>query len=150
MTDELIFPMGKFEARIPIDRMYSENHLWLRPGESGYRVGLTAYSVRMLQDVYFLSWDLESDTNVRKKQEIGEIESSKAVSNLYAPYDGRIVRFNDAVLDDPSFINSDGYGSGWLYDFETQATPLSAGEYVELLESVWEQTQRTIKGQLND
>ncbi|HSG73207.1 MAG TPA: glycine cleavage system protein H, partial [Planctomycetaceae bacterium] len=114
------------------------------------RVGFTAYSVRMLQDVYFLSWDLEPNTTVRKKQEIGEIESSKAVSNLFAPYDGTIVRFNEALLEDPSFINTDGYGSGWLYEFETEAALLSAQEYVDLLDSVWEQTQRTIKGQLND
>lgn len=150
MTDELVFPMGKYEARIPTDRMYSENHLWMQPSGGRYRVGFTAYSVRMLQDVYFLSWDLEPNTTVRKKQEIGEIESSKAVSNLFAPYDGAIVRFNEALLEDPSFINTDGYGSGWLYEFETGATPLSAQEYVDLLDSVWEQTQRTIKGQLND
>lgn len=150
MTDELVFPMGKYEARIPTDRMYSENHLWMQSDGGRYRVGFTAYSVRMLQDVYFLSWDLEPNTTVRKKQEIGEIESSKAVSNLFAPYDGAIVRFNEALLEDPSFINTDGYGSGWLYEFETEAALLSAQEYVDLLDSVWEQTQRTIKGQLND
>jgi glycine cleavage system H protein len=150
MADELIFAMGKYEARIPTDRMYSENHLWMQSSGTGYRVGFTAYSVRMLQDVYFLSWDLEPNTTVRKKQEIGEIESSKAVSNLFAPYDGAIVRFNEGLLNDPSFINTDGYGSGWLYEFETQATLLTAQEYVDLLDSVWEQTQRTIKGQLND
>lgn len=146
----LTFAMGKYEARIPTDRMYSENHLWLQGDGERFRVGFTAYSVRLLQDVYFLSWDVEAGTTVRKKQEIGEIESSKALSDLFAPYDGKITQFNPLLLDDPSFINSDGYDKGWLYEFETNADLLTAEQYVELLDSVWEKTQRVIKGQINE
>lgn len=150
MSDDLIFMMGKYEARIPTDRLYSENHLWLKPDGAKYKVGFTSYSVRLLQDVYFLNWTIEPGTPVHKKQEIGEIESSKALSDLFVPYDGRIVQFNPLLLDDPSHINSDGYHKGWLYEFETEATLLSPSEYVARLESVWEVTQRTIKGQLNE
>jgi len=150
MSSELSFAMGQYEARIPTDRFYSENHLWLKPAGDGYRVGFTAYSVRLLQDVYFLSWDIEADTAVRKKQEIGEIESSKALSDLFAPYDGHIKSFNNLLMDDPSHINSDGYEKGWLYEFRTDAELLSPEQYVELLDSVWEKTQRTIKGQINE
>lgn len=141
--------MGRFEARIPSDRLYSENHLWLAPAEGGFRVGFTAYSVRLLQDVYFLDWQIDARTAVQKKQEIGQIESSKAVSSLYAPADGTVLDFNEELLNDPSAINTDGYGSGWLYCFATKAGLLSADEYVALLESVWDDTQRMIKGQLN-
>lgn len=150
MADDLIFMMGKFAARIPADRRYAENHLWLQETEGVLRVGFTAYSVRLLQDVYFLSWSIDPDTPVRQKQEIGEIESSKAVSSLYAPSAGRVLRFNEALLNDPTPINTDNYGEGWLYEFQTDSPLLSPDQYVAILEAGWEQTQRTIKGQMNE
>lgn len=150
MPETLVFMMGKYEAHIPTDREYSENHLWVQSVSGGHRVGFTAYSVRLLQDVYFLDWAVDPRTTVRPKQEIGQIESSKAVSSLFAPSAGTILDFNPQLLNDPSAINTDGYGSGWLYHFETDATFLTAQEYIELLGKKWEETQRVIKGQLND
>jgi glycine cleavage system H protein len=150
MPDHLVFMMGEYEARIPTDRMYCENHLWALEGPGGFRIGFTAYSVRLLQDVYFLDWDIEPRTPVKKKQEIGQIESSKAVSSLYPPAEGRILDFNELLLEDPSAINTDSYGQGWLYHFETECRFLSPEEYVELLGSKWEETQRVIKGQVNE
>src|SRR6478609_3349478 len=107
MPDDLVFMMGQYAARIPADRLYAENHVWLQPHSGNYRVGFTTYSVRLLQDVYFLSWSIDPDTSVRRKQEIGEIESSKAISTLYVPSDGRVVQFNETLLADPSAINTD-------------------------------------------
>lgn len=151
MTEPLHFMMGRYKAVIPADRSYSPRHLWLQPAADRiYRVGLTAWSVRLLQDVYFLEWSVDEGAAVREKQEIGEIESSKALSSLYPPYAGRILKFNELILKDPSAINADGYGAGWLYEFETETVPLTATEYIEVLEAGWEKTQRTIKGQLND
>ncbi|MEZ6048432.1 MAG: glycine cleavage system protein H [Planctomycetaceae bacterium] len=87
--DPLVFMMGNYEAVIPQDRSYSSNHLWLQEQDSGlYRVGFTSYSVRLLQDVYFLEWRVDAPTHLREKQVIGEIESSKALSTLYAPLRG--------------------------------------------------------------
>lgn len=149
MSSDLIFMMGKYEARIPTDRHYSENHLWLQPDGDGFRVGFTAYSVRLLQDVYFLEWSIDPQSDVRNRQEIGEIESSKALSTLYAPYEGRVLEFNEAILDDPSSINTSAYDRGWLYRFQTTAQPLTPEQYLQILEDGWEQTQRTLKGQLN-
>ena len=149
MSDELTFAMGKYEARIPTDRLYAENHHWLQEAPGGFRVGLSAFSVRLLQDVYFLEWTIDPQTAVRRKQEIGEIESSKAVSALYAPADGTVLEFNELLLDDPTPINTDSYGMGWLYGFETDAKLLTPKQYVELLESQWDETQRMIKGQIN-
>jgi glycine cleavage system H protein len=150
MSDSLMFMMGKYEARFPTDRLYAENHLWLQEAAGGFRVGFTAYSVRLLQDVYFLEWSVDPRTRVRKRQTIGQIESSKAVSDLYAPADGEIVGFNETLLNDPSAINTDAYGKGWLYHFDTQAKFLTPEEYVAFLDTKWEETQRMIKGQLND
>jgi glycine cleavage system H protein len=150
MPDDLVFMMGQYAARIPCDRRYAANHLWLQPAERGFRVGFTAYSVRLLQDVYFLEWSIDPETHVRPKQQIGEIESSKALSTLYAPGEGRILEFNETLLEDPSAINTDGYGRGWLYAMETSAETLDAAAYVELLGEKWEETQRVIKGQMNE
>ena len=152
MPDPLVFMMGKYEARVPTDRSYSENHLWLQPvdGKSGvYRVGLTAYSVRLLQDVYFLDWSIDPETAVAKKQAIGEIESSKALSSLYAPAAGTVLSFNDRILADPSAINADGYGDGWLYEFATEASLLDPEDYLRHLEAGWEKDQQYLKGQVN-
>ena len=148
MSQDRAFMMGLFEARIPGDRLYTENHLWMQADERGYRVGFTSYSVRLLQDVYFLDWTVDQNTQVGGKQEIGEIESSKALSTLYSPADGKILEFNELLLDDPSTINTDNYGKGWLYRLETEATLLTADQYLELLEGVWDETQRLLKGQL--
>ena len=149
MTEDLVFMMGKFEARIPCDRQYAENHLWLQRSAVGFRVGFTSYSVRLLQDVYFLEWSIEPGTTVNKKQEIGEIESSKALSTLYAPFDGRIAGFNENLLDDPSAINTDNYGKGWLFEFELTADLVEPAEYLKILEGGWDETQRILKGQLH-
>lgn len=141
--------MGKFEARLPGDLRYSDNHLWLQDQGHACRVGFTAYSVRLLQDVYFLDWTVDPGTPVVRRQSIGEIESSKALSTLYAPCEGRILAFNEQLLNDPTAINTDNYGEGWLFELETAATLLSPAEYLELLERTWEDTQRIIKGQMN-
>lgn len=151
--------MGQYKAVIPTDRMYSKRHMWLQAcsdevnaatdGGNVYRVGFSAYSVRLLQDVYFLDWSIDEQTPVEDRREIGEIESSKAVSSMFAPCPGRVLKFNQGILDDPSAINVNNYGDGWLYTFETNETLLSPEEYIKVLEDGWEDTQRTIKGQMN-
>ncbi len=150
MTDPLVFMMGKFEARIPVDRRYFESHVWVMPAGELLRIGFTSYAVRLLQDVYFLDWQIDPETDVRRKQTIGEVESSKAVSTLYAPADGRVVRFNEALLNDPSLINADNYERGWLYEFATSEPLLSPEDYLKVLEAGWEQTQRLLKNQFNE
>ena len=66
------------------------------------------------------------------------------------PSDGRIVVFNEKLLNDPSLINTDNYEGGWLYEFETRAELLSPAQYVEHLAAGWEKTQQMIKGQMNE
>lgn len=150
MPDDLVFMMGNFEARIPQDRVYSKSHLWLQSVENHWRVGFTAYSVRLLQDVFFLDWFIDPYTEVPEKKKIGEIESSKALSDLYSPSAGKILDFNEELLNDPSAINqADNYDKGWLFHMESTAQWLTPEEYLQVLEDGWDQTQRMIKGQLN-
>lgn len=150
-AEPLHFMMGEYRAEIPCDRSYWRNHMWGQEQESGtWRFGLTAYAVRLLQDVYFLDWALDAPAQVSRQQEIGSIESKKAESSLYAPIGGNLLLFNDLLMDDPSAINLDKYGEGWLMDIQGQADGLmTPDQYVALLEEVWQETQRTIKGQLN-
>ena len=143
--------MGEFSAEFPTDRLYASNHMWAVPlDERTIRFGFTAYAVRLLQDVYFLDWLFDAPATLTENQEIGSIESKKAESALYAPLPGKLTRFNDSLMADPSAINVDKYDSGWLFELDGRADSLlSVESYLELLESVWEKTQRTIKGQLN-
>ncbi len=152
MTEHLTFMMGEFSAEFPTDRQYANNHMWARALENGngLRFGFTAYAVRLLQDVYFLDWLIDAPAELSEKQEIGSIESKKAESALYAPIPGQLIRFNEQLMADPSAINVDKYENGWLFEIEMNSVSLmSAQQYVEHLDQVWEKTQRTIKGQLN-
>lgn len=157
MIDGLTFMMGEFEAPFPVDRMYAKNHMWAQfvddeANEAGARrlqFGFTAYAVRLLQDVYFLDWLVDAPSELKDRQEFGSIESKKAESALYAPAVGKLLQFNELLMDDPSAINTDKYGKGWLFEMElTNPVFLSPTEYVALLDDVWATTQRTIKGQI--
>ena len=164
-TNDLVFMMGEFEAKFPTDRRYTRNHMWaLSPAPSSddaeedgaerLRFGFTAYAVRLLQDVYFLEWELDDNSPVKQRQTIGAIESKKAESDLFAPLTGVINSFNPELLNDPAAINVDKYGDGWLFELTSDrnaalAELLTPEQYIEHLSDVWEVTQRTIKGQLN-
>lgn len=149
--DRFTFAMGDFEAIFPRDRHYASNHMWALEVDRGrWRFGLTAYAVRLLQDVYFLDWIVESPTVIAARAHIGSIESKKAESDLYAPLAGKLVAINEATLDDPSLINADTYQDGWLIEIESAAATLLTPEgYAEHLVQAWEVAQRTIKGQAN-
>ena len=151
MSGELVFRMGQYEARFPTDRLYAKNHMWAQPREAVLRFGFTAYAVRLLQDVYFLDWTVEPGAPLSKLQTIGAIESKKAESDLYAPIAGRLTTFNPTLLADPSGINLDPYGQGWLLEIEGPGDDLLTPEaYVQHLAAVWEVTQRTLKGKFNE
>ncbi|MGI9469900.1 MAG: glycine cleavage system protein H [Rubripirellula sp.] len=144
--------MGDFTAQFPRDRFYATNHMWARRVKTQtWRFGLTAYAVRLLQDVYFLDWELEPPSEISLRAQIGSIESKKAESDLYTPVSGSLVGINDATLQDPSLINADTYGDGWLIEIETNddSRLLSPDAYSEHLIEAWEVAQRTIKGQAN-
>ena len=152
MSDPLIFMMGNFAAEFPQDLLYAKNHMWAMPlNDTAYRFGLTAYAVRLLQDVYFLDLTIEPPMTVKARQEIGSIESKKAESSLYAPLPGSIKAINKNLLEDPSAINADKYGLGWMMEMQvtTSEELLSPSQYLEHLKQAWEVAQRTIKGQVN-
>lgn len=146
------FMMGEFEAKFPRDRSYVTNHMWAKKRDAGgWSFGLTAYAVRLLQDVYFLDWLVEPKSHLVVRQNLGSIESKKAESDLFAPAAGHLIDLNEKVLSDPSLINADPYGDGWMLaiQIETEDGLLSPDEYLLHLEKAWDVAQKTIKGQAN-
>ncbi len=98
---DLTFMMGKFAAVLPGELRYCRNHMWVRPGTDGtHRFGFSAYAIRLMQDVYFLDWCVNAGDAVALKQQIGNIETSKAVSDLFAPIAGTLLAFNQELLKD--------------------------------------------------
>lgn len=149
MAEPLTFLMGKFPAVLPVDLRYARNHMWCRTGDGRHRFGFSSYAVRLMQDVYFLDWHVNPGDNLALRQEIGHIETSKAQSDLYAPIAGTLILFNEEVLKDPSAINIDNYGAGWLFEMEgDDAGIMTAEEYYSFLDANWENTQRMLKGHM--
>lgn len=150
MADLLTFLMGKFQAVLPGDLLYARNHMWCRREAERSRFGFTSYAVRLMQDVYFLDWVVNAGDAVGLLQQVGHIETSKAVSDLFAPLAGKLVQFNQELLKDPTPINVDGYGEGWLFEMTGAAGELlTAAEYHSFLAENWDKTQRMIKGKIN-
>ena len=103
-------------SEIPGDLRYTTEHEWVRDqGDGVVRVGITAYAAEALGDVVYISLPSVGDS-VSGGQSCGEVESTKSVSDLYAPADGEIVAVNDALDATPESVNTDPYGEGWMYD----------------------------------
>jgi glycine cleavage system H protein len=150
MPDSLVFMMGEYEAHFPKHLLYGKNHMWAAENAGRLRFGLSAYAVRLLQDVYFLDITIEPGMQIQQRTEIGSIESKKAESSLYSPCAGEVSAINESLLEDPTAINTDKYGEGWLFELSGSPEPLFDAEgYMVNLESAWEVAQRMIKGQAN-
>ncbi|MCP2261438.1 glycine cleavage system H protein [Streptoalloteichus tenebrarius] len=120
---------------VPENLRYSEEHEWCTAVEDGVTtIGVTAHAATSLGDVVFVQLPEVGD-QVTAGQTCGEIESTKSVSDLYAPATGEVVEVNTAVVDDPGLVNSDPYGAGWLFRVRVDALPelLDAAGYRALV-----------------
>jgi len=100
----------------PEELRYTEEHEWVATREGTLvRIGITEYAQDQLGDVVFVDLP-EVGRQVGAGDVFGEVESTKSVSELFAPVDGEIVAVNNAVADSPELINSDPYGEGWLIE----------------------------------
>jgi glycine cleavage system H protein len=102
-------------ANVPADLLYSEEHEYLKnAGEAGvYFVGITDYAQGELGDIVFVELPSAGDKFARNDV-FGTVEAVKAVSDLYCPVSGEIVEVNNELASDPSVVNSDPYGKGWM------------------------------------
>lgn len=98
---------------VPDDLRYSTDHEWARQEDGRVRVGITDFAQDTLGDVVFVDLP-EVGTAVAAGGTFGEVESTKSVSDLYAPVGGTVVEVNAELADSPSRINDDPYGEGWI------------------------------------
>lgn len=123
----------------PEDLRYTEEHEWARPDGNRITVGITYYAQDTLGDVVYV--DLPAmGTRVEKGQPFGEVESTKSVSDLYAPVTGTIVARNEALESQPGLVNAEPYGEGWMVVIEVDDPDeigelLSAGDYTSRIRS---------------
>jgi glycine cleavage system H protein len=102
----------------PEDLKYTAEHEWVRdPGsaEGSVRVGITDYAQDALGDIVYVSLPEVGD-EVEAGSAVGELESTKSVSDVYVPVTGRVTAVNDALDGTPELVNSDPYGEGWLFE----------------------------------
>jgi glycine cleavage system H protein len=112
---------------VPGDLRYSEEHEWVRVEGTKVRLGITDYAQDALGDIVFVDLP-EMGSTVEVGGQLGEVESTKSVSEIYSPLAGTVAAVNDALSDAPDRINQDPYGEGWICELE-----LAAGEDPERL-----------------
>jgi glycine cleavage system H protein len=125
---------------VPAELRYSKDHEWARLEANGrVRVGITDYAQDALGDVVFIELPA-TGTAVAAGDTFGEVESTKSVSDLFAPVSGTIVEVNDVLTDAPEKLNEDPYGEGWICLIEPDDPAqfdilLDASAYSSLIES---------------
>jgi glycine cleavage system H protein len=116
-------------VNVPDDLKYSEDHEWVRQDGGLIRFGITDYAQDALGDVVFVQVPAVGSV-VTRGASISEVESTKSVSDIYAPVSGTVVEANDDLADAPQRINEDPYGEGWIAAIE----PSDAAELDQLLD----------------
>ena len=118
--------------------LYSKDHEWVRVESDGVAViGVTDYAAEQLGDVVYVDLP-EVDGEITAGTEMGEIESTKSVSDLFSPLSGTVLEINDAVVDTPELVNSSPFEEGWLLKARFEQLPddlLSAEDYKAFTES---------------
>ncbi len=104
---------------------YTAEHEWVALDGDTATVGITDYAAEKLGDVVFVELPAVG-ADVTAATLVGEIESTKSVGELYAPLTGEVVGVNDAVVDDPSLVNLDPFGAGWLVKIKVDAADVEA------------------------
>jgi glycine cleavage system H protein len=104
---------------VPTDRRYTAEHEWIQLGAEVARVGITEYAADALGDVVFVDLPAVGQA-LSAGSACGEIESTKSVSELFAPADGVVLALNPRVEDDPEVVNTDPFGEGWLFEMRVE------------------------------
>ncbi len=123
---------------IPPELKYTKDHEWVRVSGQTARIGITDYAQDALGDIVFVSLP-EVGTKVTCGQSFGEVESTKSVSEIYAPLSGEVTAVNSVLIDAPETMNREPYGDGWLCEIGFASLPigevlLDAGAYRALVE----------------
>ena len=115
---------------IPDGLRFTAEHEWVAPGAAPLRVGITDFAQDALGDIVYVQLP-EPGTTVEAGQSLGEVESTKSVSEIYAPLSGTVTARNERLGGEPELINTDPYGEGWLVEIE----PAAASAVDDLLDA---------------
>ncbi|MCX6443136.1 MAG: glycine cleavage system protein GcvH [Actinobacteria bacterium] len=121
-------------SSIPNELSYTREHEWVSSVDLVFTMGITDYAQAALGDIVYVQLPKIGESVISGKV-CGEVESTKSVSDIYAPVTGTIVAINDALSNSPETINSDPYGGGWLAKIEVVSAPsdlLTAAQYAEI------------------
>jgi len=121
-------------SSIPNELSYTKEHEWVSSVDLTFTMGITDYAQAALGDIVYVQLPKVGEAVVAGKV-CGEVESTKSVSDIYAPVTGTIVAINDSLSNSPETINSDPYGGGWLAKIEVSSAPsdlLTAAQYTEI------------------
>ena len=124
-------------STFPADLRYTHDHEWVRPQGQVWRVGITQFAVDQLGDITLVDLPKEGEA-VTKGAVFGTVESVKAVSDLFSPVSGKVVKVNDPLGDTPETVNEDCYDEGWMIQVELKDAKeldglMSAQQYEEYL-----------------
>jgi glycine cleavage system H protein len=121
-------------SEIPADLHYTAEHEWVRrTGDDTVRVGITDFAQSSLGDIVFVQLP-DVGTDVTAGESFGEVESTKSVSDLFAPVSAKVVAVNGDLDASPQLVNSDPYGAGWLLDLQLDGEALERG-FADLLDA---------------
>ena len=123
----------------PDDLKYTSEHEWLRTSGDTVRVGITHYAQEALGDIVYVNLPAVG-AELQAGQPFGEVESTKSVSDIYAPVAGTVTARNETLDSQPELINADPYGDGWIVEISVAGGALpdslmSADQYKDLVES---------------
>jgi glycine cleavage system H protein len=111
-------------SEVPPDLHYTAEHEWVRrTGADTIRVGITDFAQAALGDVVFVQLP-DVDAQLNAGESFGEVESTKSVSDLYAPLSAKVIAVNGELESSPDLVNSDPYGAGWLLDLQVDESEL--------------------------
>jgi glycine cleavage system H protein len=122
---------------VPDNFFYTKEHEWVESlGNDRYRIGITDYAQSALGDIVYIQLP-KTDTSVTAGAVCGEVESTKSVSEIYAPITGKVLQVNQSLDKNPEMINTDAYGVGWIAEIQSEAgfdvkSLMSAQEYREI------------------
>ena len=127
----------------PDDLKYTSEHEWIRVEDEWVEIGITDYAQEALGEIVFIELPGEGE-EISKGDSFGGVESTKSVSDLFAPISGEVTEVNEVLLETPETINEDPYGLGWIirvkpYDLSELESLMNSESYAELIEKEMEE-----------
>jgi glycine cleavage system H protein len=143
-TQVILYKRSRFQSRLPKGRFYTASHFWLMEQEPGlWRIGFTRFATRMLGEIVEHGFEVKPEQAVTVGLTIGWVEGFKALTDLYSVANGSFAGGNPLIEQDPTLIDKDPYGKGWLYLIRGSPDPNSVPVegYIQLLDATIDKMQ---------